>query len=377
MFIRKYKGSASLFLYKSCDELQQEFFSLKTPGDVAKLLEVSHNKLIYHLYKKPENERYVEFSIPKKSGHSRTITAPVTALKILQRKLSQVLYSVYEPKASVHGFLPSRSIVTNAKQHLRKKFVLNIDLEDFFGSIHFGRVRGIFIAPPYHLPEEVATVLAQICCHSNKLPQGAPTSPIVSNMICVRLDSQLRLLAKEFKCTYTRYADDITFSTTLNIFPQEIAYVSTEEDNLRIVLGDRLVSTIQSNGFDINEQKIRLQHRKQHQEVTGLTVNQFPNVSRDYVRKISSMLHAWDKFGLDSAEQKYIEKYFKEPKKFQEEIPRFREVLRGKINFLGMVRGKDNEIYRKYLNWYRKLSKRECHKTSESLIVAQEMETND
>lgn len=373
MSIRKYKGSSSLLLYKNCDELQQEFFSLKRPGDIAKLLEVSYSQLIYHLYKMPQNEKYVEFLIPKKSGHPRTITAPITALKILQTKLSQVLYSVYEPKASVHGFLPSRSIVTNAKQHLRKRFVLNIDLEDFFGSIHFGRVRGIFIAPPYNLPEEVATVLAQICCHSNKLPQGAPTSPIVSNMVCTRLDSQLRLLAKDFKCTYTRYADDITFSTTLNNFPQEVAHVSTEQDNLRLVLGDRLISIIRSNGFDINEQKIRLQHRKQHQEVTGLTVNQFPNVSRDYVRKISSMLHAWDKFGLDSAEQRYVEKYSKEPRKFQEEPPRFREILRGKINFLGMVRGKDDEIYRKYFNWYCSLSKRECYQTSELASVVNEV----
>ena len=360
-FLKKH----STLLLGDCDELKQEFLALKTPRDVARLLEVSYDRLIYHLYQIPENHKYSEFSISKKSDHPRTISAPSTALKLIQRKLSQVLYSVYEPKASVHGFLPARSIVTNAKQHLRKRFVLNIDLNDFFPSIHFGRVRGIFIAPPYNLPKEVATVLAQICCYSNKLPQGAPTSPVVSNMVCARLDSQLRLLAKDFKCTYTRYADDITFSTTLPSFPKEVAYTHTEEDQLKIILGERLISIIQGNSFEINQRKVRLQHKSRHQEVTGLTVNQFPNVRRDYVRKISSMLHAWDKFGLDSVEQRYKEKCSQELEKcsqelgiYAKEVPLFREVLRGKINFLGMVRGKDNEIYRKYLSWYNKLSSR-------------------
>lgn len=190
------------------------------------------------------------------------------------------------------------------------------------------------------------------------LPQGAPTSPVVSNMVCARLDSQLRLLAKDFKCTYTRYADDITFSTTLPSFPKEIAYTTTEEDQLKIILGERLISIIQGNSFEINQRKVRLQYKSRHQEVTGLTVNQFPNVRREYVRKISSMLHAWDKFGLDSVEQKYKEKRSKELGIPEEEVPPLREVLRGKINFLGMVRGKDNEIYRKYLSWYNKLSRR-------------------
>lgn len=352
------KHNSTPLLYANCDELKQEFLALKTPRDIARLLDVSYDRLVYHLYKVPENLKYVEFSVPKKSGDPRIISAPSTSLKILQRKLSQVLYSVYEPKAAVHGFVPSRSILTNAKQHLHKRFILNIDLKDFFNSIHFGRVRGIFIAPPYNCPKDVATVLAKICCHSGKLPQGAPTSPIISNMVCPRMDSQLRLLAKEFKCTYTRYSDDITFSTTLPNFPKEIAYTNTEEDKLKILLGEKLISVIQDNGFEINENKVRLQHKTQHQEVTGLTVNQFPNVKRDYVRKISSMLHAWNKFGLDTVQERYIEKCSKELGVPAEEVPHFQEVLRGKINFLGMVRGKDNEIYRKYLNWYRRLSNR-------------------
>lgn len=343
--------NTTLFLLRNCDELRQDFLSLETPKDLAILLEVSYDRLIYHLYKVEDHQKYVEFSIPKKSGEHRVILAPSTAIKILQRKLSQILYSVYEPKVTVHGFSPGRSIVTNAQQHIRKRFVLNIDLQDFFGSIHFGRVRGIFIAPPYNCPKDVATILAKMCCHLGKLPQGAPTSPVISNMICAKIDSQLRILAKDFKCTYTRYADDITFSTTLPIFPREIAYINCQEDQIEVILGDKLISIIQNNGFQINKNKVRLQHKSHHQEVTGLTVNKFPNVKRSYVREISSMLHAWDKFGLESVEEKYINKGSKDQMKTYQ----FRDVLRGKIYFLGMVRGKDNTIYRKYLKWYYEL----------------------
>ncbi len=353
--------NSSLILLEDCEKLKQEFLSLKEPRDVAALLDITYDRLIYHIYGVPDSKKYLEFKVPKKSGRMRKISAPSTALKIIQRKLSQVLYSVYYPKASVHGFVPSRSILTNAKPHLQKRFVLNIDLKDFFDSIHFGRVRGVFMAPPYNLPTEVSRVLAQICCFSRKLPQGAPTSPVVSNMICARLDSQLRLLAKENHCTFTRYADDITFSTTLPVFPKRLAYIDSDakEDDEKIVLDNSFVSIIRENGFEINWEKVRLQHKNHHQEVTGITVNQFPNVKRDFVRKISMMLHIWDKYGLDSARERHAKLLSTALKISEEEVTDFREMLRGKINFLGMVRGKDDAIYVKYLNWYCSLSDRE------------------
>jgi RNA-directed DNA polymerase len=359
------KEKSTLFLYQDCDILKQHFLDLKEPKDIAELLEVSYGRLKYHIRREQEDKRYIDFSIPKKSGKLRIISAPCTSLKILQRKLSQVLYCVYEPKAGVQGFVPNRSILTNAKKHVHKRFILNIDLKDFFHSIHFGRVQGIFMKPPYNLPQEVAVVLAKICCYSGRLPQGAPTSPIVSNMICARMDSELRKLANESKCTYyTRYADDITFSTTLSKFPCELAYTENLGDLSKLVVGGKLKSIIESNGFEINQDKVRLQHKSQHQEVTGLTVNQFPNVKRSFVREISSMLHAWDKFGLTSVEQRYCEKCKKDFEKSGhipkfKEIPSYKEVLRGKINFLGMVRGKDNTIYLRYSGWFHALSKRD------------------
>src|SRR3989338_2322638 len=204
----------SLELKASKDDLRAEFFALESRKDVADLLEVSDKQLIYHLYIASASERYVTFQIPKKTSGVREISAPASALKIVQQKLNQVLQSVYEPKPSVHGFTLTKSIVSNAKVHAGRKYVFNIDLKDFFPSINFGRVRGLFIGFPYNRNTAVATVLAQICCFNNQLPQGAPTSPTVSNMICAKLDAQLQQLAKRYKCTYTRYADDITFSTT-------------------------------------------------------------------------------------------------------------------------------------------------------------------
>jgi RNA-directed DNA polymerase len=138
----------------------------------------------------------------------------------------------------------------------------------------------MFMAAPYVLSAEAATVLAQLSCHDGRLPQGAPTSPVVSNMICARLDSTLKRLAKQYRCRYTRYADDITFSTTFTTFPSEIA--STTASGVQ--LGEKLVQAVVGNGFVINQNKVRLQFAGQHREVTGLTVNRFANVKRTYVR---------------------------------------------------------------------------------------------
>ncbi|MFM7372884.1 MAG: reverse transcriptase domain-containing protein, partial [Sphaerospermopsis kisseleviana] len=109
-------------------------------------------------------------------------------------------------------------MVTNAKNHCNKKFVLNLDIKDFFPTITQQRIRGVMMSPPYNLPSQIATTISHICCYEGKLPQGAPTSPIISNIVCAKLDSELRLLAKQNKCFYTRYADDITFSTIVKNF---------------------------------------------------------------------------------------------------------------------------------------------------------------
>ena len=173
-------------------------------------------------------------------------------------------------------------------------------------------------------------------------------------MICARLDAKLQQLAKEHQCTYSRYADDITFSTNRSKFPSALAHLS---DIGQVEIGDELSSVIQENGFQVNSKKTRLQLKQQRQEVTGLTVNRYPNVQRRYVKQVRGMLHAWKKYGLDSTAQRYYEQYaghkYKDPQNYR---PPFQKVVLGKIEFIGMVKGKNSVVYRNLLRWFSHLA---------------------
>ena len=337
------------------EELRSAFAALRSPRDLAAFLDVDYSRLVYHVYKISAAEKYNSFNIRKRSGGLRLISAPKTSLKIIQRKLNQVLQAVYRPNACVHGFTENRSIVTNARPHTRCRYVLNIDLAHFFPSINFGRVRGMFMRPPYNIPANVSTVLAQVCCHNNELPQGAPTSPIIANMICARLDNELRRLALTCRCSYTRYADDISFSTTLSRFPRDLAAVDTENGMTEVVLGRRLREIIHSNGFKVNQDKVRLLDSHHRQEVTGLVVNIHANVRRSLVRQIRAMLHAWRKHGLASAQAEHLERYDRRHRKSNRSAISFKRVVKGKIDFVGMVRGNQDGVYRHLLICYAEL----------------------
>ena len=152
-------------LEKSSHEIRDEFLKLQNRDDIAKLLGITTKQLIFHLYVLPSEKKYKTFNVPKKSGGTRQISAPASPIKVIQRKLKQVLEIVYKPKPATHGFVLGRSIVTNAHLHKKRRYVFNIDLENYFPTIHFGRVRGMFMGNPYNLNNEVATILAQICCH--------------------------------------------------------------------------------------------------------------------------------------------------------------------------------------------------------------------
>ncbi len=164
---------------------------------------------------------YVEFTIPKASGEPRKITAPRPKLKKLQRKILDELLVKCAPHDAAHGFVRGRSVVTNAQPHAGAQLVIKMDLRDFFPTIHYRRVVGLF--KHYGYGDEVAAALASLCTHRSQLadgrvqwpgvlPQGAPTSPALANVLCRRLDSRLLGLAKRAGAVYTRYADDLTFS---------------------------------------------------------------------------------------------------------------------------------------------------------------------
>ena len=213
-------------------------------------------------------------------------------------------------------------------------------------------------AVPYKLPMGAATAVAQLCCSDNQLPQGAPSSPVVSNMLCGQLDSQLRRLAERLRCVYTRYADDLTFSTSLRDFPT--ALVRLENDpaasagNIAVV-GIDLRRIIEGNGFRVNSTKVRLQRTERRQVVTGITVNRKPNLSRRYVRQIRAMLHAWQKYGLAAAASEFRVRYDDRHRAPRSPVPDLRAVIRGKLEFLAMVKRRTDPVYVNLLNRARRL----------------------
>lgn len=267
----------------------EKFSEIKTRNDFADFLRIPRSKLTYILYVKKTDSYYVTFEIPKKRGGTRTICAPSGDLKSLQTKLANALWEHQKnirastgirPNIS-HAFEKEKGIITNAKVHRNKCFVLNMDLEDFFDSFHFGRVQGYFEkSKDFLLSREVSVLIAQIACYNGRLPQGAPSSPIITNLICQILDMRLLKIAKMYKLDYTRYADDLTFSTNNRNFL----------DNYENFIKE-ITAAILKAGFTVNEKKTRLLYRDSRQEVTGLVVNKKISVNRTYVRRTKAMAH--------------------------------------------------------------------------------------
>jgi hypothetical protein len=291
--------------------------SCKTLADLACLLGYQTKSLAYILYKIDEDQKYTPFTIPKKSGGERNILAPCERLKTLQKKLANLLYECVEElkpaneklsaflddtspnklrahKSISHGYEKGLSIISNAEVHLNKRYVFNIDLKDFFPAFNFGRVRGFLIKNrDFQLSPKVATVIAQIACHKNSLPQGSPCSPIISNLIAKRLDFKLLKLAKQFDCAYSRYVDDLTFSCSKKDFPTEIAIKrGWGLINNTWWAGKALEKNIMNEGFVINKKKCRMQANTSRQEVTGIVVNKKLNVPSSYYRSVRAMCNS-------------------------------------------------------------------------------------
>ncbi len=272
-----------------------DFKEIKTRNELADFLGIKRSTLSYILYRKRIENCYTTFEIPKKSGGVRKISAPVDELKYIQRKLASALWlhqlNVWEENGITpmisHAFEKKKSIISNAKIHRNKRYVLNIDLENFFDSFHFGRVRGYFQKNNYFkLNEEVSTILAQLTCYEGRLPQGAPTSPILANMICQIMDMRILKIAKRYHCDYTRYADDLTFSTN------DKKFVELYSDFYQ-----KIEREINKSGFWVNPNKTRLMYRDSRQVVTGLVVNQKVNVIYTYYRKARAMADCLYKTG--------------------------------------------------------------------------------
>lgn len=264
---------------------------------------------------------YHEFTIPKKSGGERKISAPDPCLKDIQRVLASILVSRYFISSHAHGFAPGRSVISNARLHVGKNYVFNTDICNFFPSITGSMVQRAL--ERYGIPVETAVFIRTVCCYMSfsdgdipdeVLPQGAPSSPVLSNMVCAKMDMRLTGLARRFGLEYSRYADDITFSSNHNV------YIEGSE------FRKELQSILSDNGFTMNAEKTRIQKRGEHQEVTGLTVCEKVNVNRDFIKNLRAMIFRMEMYGYTKDEYKSA---------------------RGKIAYLGMVRGLEDNSYRK------------------------------
>lgn len=305
------------------------------------------------------SERYRDFTIKKKSGGERPISSPRYKLKTIQKCINEVLNAVFKPHFTVKGFVPELSIVDNAKVHIDKQYVFNTDLKDFFPSTNFRRVKAVLGLAPFYLTDPIeqisdtvkakitdnkgrgflAYLIANLCCDNGSLPQGAPTSPTLTNIVCQRLDKNLFRYAKSINANYTRYADDITFSSHKPVFDESFKL------KIKTIIEDQ-------ENFKINYEKERLQSKGQRQSVTGLIVNKKCNVDRKFIKDIRFWLMCWSKYGTEATQIKFLIQ-FPEKKGFLRyggATPQFYSYLHGKILFLGMVRGKDDSLYVKFKN---------------------------
>lgn len=321
---------------------------LSSPADLAHALGVSIPRLRWLTYHSEAAlvDHYLRFAIPKKRGGQRQLAVPHRQLRLCQQWILAELLARLPVHPAAHGFVAGRSIVTNAQPHARARVMVNVDLEDFFPSITFPRVRGWWISVGYS--PAVATLLALLCTDSPRqkvlwegctcyvaqgprsLPQGACTSPALSNLIARRLDARLAGLARRLGWVYTRYADDITFSCP-NGSTSEGDDVAQGNDPALLVgyLLARIRHIVEQEGFRLNPSKTRVLRRHKAQMVTGLVVNDGVHVPRRRRRNLRALLHQAAHTGL--AAQNHLQH------------PAFTQYVQGQVAFVSMVQPQEGQ----------------------------------
>lgn len=324
------------------DEPRSHF---KDVQELADFLGVPLKTISYLVRVLDERDRYEQIILRKKSGGIRVIEAPIPPIKALQRKLIPYLVSHYTVSAIAHGYVPNRSILTNALPHIRQAWVLRVDLRNFFNSITQDRVFGILRRAPFRLSIKVATLISEICCFQGRLVQGAPTSPVLSNLACIRMDGEILALANEAGCTVTRYCDDITFSGTAGT---EISgsFVRISKGK-QPEIGEKLLGIFSRNSFEANEVKTRIMLRQHRQMATGLVLNQQVNVPRRTIEKLRVCLYIWRRYGEDHARERYLLVAKPHNRHRSMEPVAFRRLVLGRVQFVGQVIGWGAPTYRR------------------------------
>ncbi|MCI8371588.1 MAG: RNA-directed DNA polymerase [Lachnospiraceae bacterium] len=297
------KGYSGLLGKKETDLQKlkaQQMPVVETDRELADLLEVDYKTLRFLAYHRDvvTFDNYYRFEIPKKDGRMRQIAAPKTQLKTAQRAVLDQILQKAEVSEQSHGFLKSRSVLTSAKSHeAGPELLINMDLENFFPTITFERVRGLFQSFGYS--GYIASLLAMICTYCERmpleikgetkyvkttdriLPQGSPASPMITNIICRRLDQRLQGLSQKLGLTYTRYADDMSFSYTGEA--QQFAIGSFLSSVRKIV---------EDEGFCIKEQKTHVLRKSNRQYITGIVINNEEiGVPRKWVKVLKASIH--------------------------------------------------------------------------------------
>jgi retron-type reverse transcriptase len=308
---------------------RRELPLLATPADLATALGLTIKRLRWLAYHAdaPTRPHYVYFEVPKRTGGTRLLSAPHDDLKKAQRWILENVLEKLPVTPAAHGFVRDRSVVSNALPHVGRDVVVNCDLKDFFPTITFPRARGVFQAIGYS--PAVATVLALLCTEAPRsrvemegraywvavgpraLPQGAPTSPALSNQVARKLDQRLHGVCEKLGWTYTRYADDMTFSAGAG-----------KREQIPWLLA-RVRHIAQDEGFALNPKKSRVQRAARRQEVTGVVVNAKPSLAREELRRLRAILHGAKTTGLAAQNR--------------EGRPDFEAWLRGKIAYVAMV----------------------------------------
>ena len=304
---------------------------IATVKDLRELLHIRSAKQLGYLLSANTQKGgpYTTFEIAKRSGGSRLICAPCGSLLWVQRRLNREILSKIQIDDAAHGFVRGRSTVTNAQPHVGASLILKFDLREFFPTIHQHRILGLFRAMGYHVghgrymtddrSRDIAPVLARLCVVTHNrnqpgvLPQGAPTSPAISNLICRRLDQRLMGLAEKFGGQYTRYADDLTFSFSEDILVGKFRWWV-----------DQICFR---EGFTVRQDKFRAIRASQQQNVTGIVVNQRMNVSRRERRKFRAILHQCRLNGVEEQAKKH---------------PGIQGYMRGFAAYINMVDPQDN-----------------------------------
>lgn len=230
---------------------------------------------------KNANKLYNIYEVPKKSGGKRLLCSPKGDLKFTQRRILNCFLNKMPVSQYATAYVKGKTLVENACPHTGKKHLLKMDISDFFGSITFEQVYSAAFNTRI-FPKQIGVALTKLCCRRDVLPQGAPTSPALSNLVMKRFDDYIGSWCKMRGISYTRYCDDMTFSADKPLYN----------------VYEKVKNMLDEMGFEVNTKKTRFVTASSRQSVTGLTVNDHVNVSREYKRELRKEIHYVLKYGL-------------------------------------------------------------------------------